>query len=173
MLSRRGLLVNSAGLVLGGRTAWADVTVDELGAPQERVILTVTGAIGATNAPERAEFDRTMLEQLGLHTVRTWTPWTEGVNEFAGTLGRRVMDAVAAKGGEALATALNDFKAVIPLSDFQKYDVLLATSANGAPLAVRDKGPIWVIYPWSEHPELDDLVTRRKSVWQLRHLHVQ
>jgi len=171
-LTRRRLVFGGL-LVLVGGAVGAGAASEELPAPQEPVMLTVSGAIGATNAPGGAEFDRAMLERLGVRSLRTWTPWTEGVNEFAGILARDLMSAVQAAGSELLATALNDFKAVIPVSDFQSYDVLLATSMNGAPLAVRDKGPIWVIYPWADHPELDDLLTRRKSVWQLRHLHVQ
>jgi hypothetical protein len=173
MLTRRQLVVTGAVLTRVGLLGAAAAAADALPAPQDQVILTVTGAIGATNAPERAEFDRQMLELLGVRVVRTWTPWTEGVNEFAGVLARDLMRAVGATGSEALATALNDFQAAIPVSDFHSYDVLLATRMNGTTLTVRDKGPLWVIYPWSDHPELDDLVTRRKSVWQLRHLHIQ
>jgi hypothetical protein len=68
---------------------------------------------------------------------------------------------------------MNDYKSIIPFEDFDSYDVLLATRMNGTPLRIRDKGPIWVIYPWSQYPELDDEVTRRKSVWQLNHLDVR
>jgi hypothetical protein len=50
--------------------------------PQGPVVLTVDGAITRTTAPGRAEFDRAMLEQLGVATLRTWTPWTEGEPEF-------------------------------------------------------------------------------------------
>jgi hypothetical protein len=146
---------------------------DDLPRPTERVILTVAGAITRTNAPGRAEFDRTMLEQLGLTRLRTWTPWTEGEPEFQGVPARRLMAAVGATGTAVRALALNDFESTIPLADFERYLVLLATRTDGKQLQVRDKGPIWIIYPWADHPELDDLPTRRKSVWQLRSLHVQ
>jgi hypothetical protein len=71
------------------------------------------------------------------------------------------------------AHALNDFESTIPLADFELYPVLLATRIDGRRLEVRDKGPIWIVYPWSTYPELDDLATRRKSVWQLRSLRVE
>ena len=61
----------------------------------------------------------------------------------------------------------------IPLEDFDRYDVLLATRVNGELIRVRDKGPIWIVYPWSEYRELDDFATREKSVWQLSALHVR
>jgi len=88
-------------------------------------------------------------------------------------LARQLMAAVGATGTTVRAVALNDFESTIPLADFDRYPVLLATSIDGRQLEVRDKGPIWIVYPWSDHPELDDLPTRRKSVWQLSSLHVQ
>lgn len=141
--------------------------------PQDEVILSVTGAIEITNAPGRADFDMANLERLGLSKVSTWTPWTTGEIEFEGVLARRLMDAVGARGTEVKATALNDYQQTIPLGDFESYDVLLALRANGHLMRVRDKGPIWIIYPWSDHPELDDFLTREKSVWQLNALRVQ
>lgn len=149
------------------------LSADGLPRPTDHVILTVAGAITHTNAPGQAEFDRAMLEQLGLTRLRTWTPWTEGEAEFQGIPARRLMTAVGATGTAVRALALNDFESTIPLADFERYLVLLATRIDGKQLEVRDKGPIWIVYPWSDHPELDDLPTRRKSVWQLRSLRVQ
>jgi hypothetical protein len=146
---------------------------DHLPRPTDRVILTIAGAITHTNAPGEAEFDRAMLEELGLARLRTWTPWTEGEPEFQGVLARQLMVAVGATGTEVRAFALNDFESTIPLADFDLYPVLLATRIDGKQLQVRDKGPIWIVYPWSDYPELDDLPTRRKSVWQLRSLDVR
>jgi hypothetical protein len=136
-------------------------------------VLTVTGAIGRTNAPGQADFDLRALERLGLVRLTTWTPWTEGEIEFEGVWARRLMEAVRARGTEVDALALNDYEQTIPLEDFDKYDVLLATRVNGRLMRVRDKGPIWIVYPWSGHPELDDFATREKSVWQLSALHVR
>ena len=146
---------------------------DELPRPEGPVILTVDGAITRTNGTGVAEFDRAMLEQLGLIRLRTWTPWNDGEAEFEGVPAQRLMEAVGATGSTVHANALNDYESLIPLTDFERYPVLLATRLGGQPLTVRDKGPIWIVYPWSTHPELDDLPTRRKSVWQLRSLHVR
>ena len=146
---------------------------ETLAPPHDQVILTVTGAIANTTAPGRADFDRANLEHLGLTKLVTWTPWTEGEIEFEGVLARRLMAAVGAKGTEVHATALNQYEEAIPLADFQSYDVLLALCMNGRPMRVRDKGPIWIIYPWADHPELDDFLTREKSVWQLTTLDVR
>jgi hypothetical protein len=168
-LSRRTLILSCGSLMLVGQEARAE----PLPGPRGQVILTVTGAIGRTNASGMAELDLAMLEGLGLHELTTWTPWTNGETEFAGVLASRLLSALDAHGSEVVGTALNDYKSIIPFDDFDSYDVLLATRMNGTPLRIRNKGPIWVIYPWSQYPELNDEVTRRKSVWQLNHLHVR
>ena len=173
VLSRRALILSCGTQMLVGQEAWAEPLHAALPSPRDQVIVTVTGAIGRTNAAGRAELDLAMLEGLGLHELTTWTPWTNGETKFAGVLGRRLLSALDAHGSEVVGTAMNDYKSIIPFDDFDSYDVLLATRMNGTPLRIRDKGPIWVIYPWSQNPELDDEVTRRKSVWQLNHLDVR
>ena len=145
----------------------------ELAKPAGEVILTVTGRIAHTNADGRAEFDRAMLENLELGKLRTWTPWTESEPEFTGIPAKTLMDHLGAEGMSVRARALNDYEITIPLSDFEDYRVLLALGMNGEPLRTRDKGPLWLIYPWSDHPELDDRVTRQRSIWQLRSLDVK
>jgi hypothetical protein len=63
------------------------------------------------------------------------------------------MEAVGAAGTEVGAFALNEYQQTIPISDFASYDVLLAFRMNGRPMRLRDKGPIWIVYPWSDHPD--------------------
>jgi hypothetical protein len=145
----------------------------EISPPRDRVILTVTGALANADGSGRIDFDLRSLERLGLSRLTTWTPWTDGEVEFEGVLARRLMEAVGARGTGVEARALNDYEETIPIEDFHKYDVLLAIRINGALMRVRDKGPIWIVYPWSAHPELDDFATREKSVWQLNALHVR
>ena len=151
----------------------AAIGAEESSLPPSRAILTVTGAIAPAKASGRIDFDLRELERLGLSKLTTWTPFTEGEVEFEGVLARRLMEAVGARGSEVEVRALNDYEEVIPLEDFRKYDVLLAIRMNGQLMRVRDKGPIWIVYPWSDHPELDDFATREKSVWQLNALHVR
>jgi len=135
--------------------------------PKGEVALTVTGEILHTNAPGRAEIDWQMLKSLGVKTLKTSTPWTDGTPEFKGVLARDLLDLLAVKGQTARAVALNNYAYDIPISDLRKYPVLLAYEMNGKALQVRDKGPIWLIYPMDQFAELRDRVTQRKMVWQL------
>jgi hypothetical protein len=114
-----------------------------------------------------------MLESLPQETVATVTPWTDGQTTFTGPLARAVLNLVGAAGTRVEAVALNDYGVVIPTGDFEDYRVILAMLMNGKPMGVRDKGPLWVIYPWSEHPELQTDVVHGRSIWQLKAMNVR
>lgn len=146
---------------------------DALPKPTGAVILTVTGDITRTNGPGRAEFDRPMLEALGVKTVATTTSWTTGKHEFSGPLGRSVMEAVGAKGGMLSFVAINDYKVQIPAADFQKYPAILALKMDGEYMTIRNKGPLWVIYPRDDYPELVDKAHDAKWIWQIKAVEVR
>ncbi len=145
----------------------------DLAQPTDSVILTVSGNIAHTNKPGKAEFDHTMLKALGVHQLRTTTPWTNEVIEFEGVLARDLMRAVGAKGQQIKATALNDYFSHLPMQDIHRYRVLLAFSMDGKSLTRRDKGPLWIIYPLDDHAELKERSIQNHLVWQLIKLEVQ
>ncbi|MGF1527142.1 MAG: oxidoreductase [Candidatus Competibacterales bacterium] len=137
------------------------------------VLLTVKGAIDHTNAPGVAQFDRAMLEALPQVTVTTHTPWTEGPIRFEGPLLRDILAQAGARGQRLQALALNRYRAEIPVADLQDYSVIAALTRDGQPLTVRTQGPLWIVYPWDDHPGLDSGVTRGRAVWQLYEITVQ
>ncbi len=141
--------------------------------PAGSVLLRVTGDIAHTNAGERAEFDRQALAALGLHKIRTTTAWTDGVVEFEGPLLCDLLDLVGARGTTLFASALNDYTVQIPVADCRRYPVLLALRWNGRELRVRDKGPIWIVYPRDDYPELRSEVVNSRWIWQLVRLDVR
>jgi len=108
------------------------------------------------------------LQTLPQVTIRTKTEFTDGVVEFVGPLAR---DAVALidVGGATTAhlVAANDYALDIPLSDLMDYDVILAMQASGKRLSIRNKGPIWLMYPLDDHAELQDPVYNLRLIWQL------
>ena len=148
-------------------------TAEPLPAPSGPVILTVAGSIAVTNDASGAAFDRDMLYALGISELTTTTPWTDGARRFSGALARDVLARVGAEGTTVLAAALNDYTVEIPMEDFEKYDVLLATEMDGEAMQVSDKGPIWIVYPRDSDPALQDRRLHDRWVWQLKALQVQ
>lgn len=144
-----------------------------LPAPAGRVILSIDGNVTETNAGERADFDRSMLEALGMHGLTTTTPWTNGPQHFEGVLMRDLLRRVGARGKSVLATALNDYAVEIPVEHFERYDVLLAIKHNGEFMRIREKGPLWVVYPRDDHQELEARSMNRFWIWQLERLTVR
>lgn len=141
--------------------------------PQGEVLLTVTGQIGRQNGNGQARFDRAMLEKLGWSEVVTATPWHSKVMRFEGVPLRAVLEAVNATGETLLAGALNDYAAQIPVADARHYNLILAMKADGAPLTLRDKGPLFVIYPYDSDRALQTDSVYIRSVWQLNRLDVR
>lgn len=137
------------------------------------MILTVTGNIDVTNTERGAEFDREMLYALGLTEIHTTTAWTDGVQVFEGVLLRSVLERVGASGTVVTGIALNEYAAPIPIEEAERYDVLLAAIMNGEEMAVRDRGPLWIVYPREAHPELLEPQYNDRWVWQLREINVQ
>lgn len=143
--------------------AWADA----LPQPSGSVILTISGSVTHTNSDQGAQFDLAMMDALAQRTTRTETPWHEGVQEFTGPRLSDLMAAVGASGSALRLVAINDYAAVMPWEDLQNHAVILATRRNGGQMPVRDKGPLFVIYPFDEVPALRNEVYFSRSVWQV------
>lgn len=140
--------------------------------PTGRVLLKVGGEISVTNVGDEAHFDREMLLALPQRQTLTATPWHDGKVAFSGPLGRELLAAVGARGETLRVVALNDYEVSLPVTDLQRYDVILAMTMNGEPLRVRDQGPLFVIYPFDEEPHLLNEEILMRSVWQVASIHV-
>lgn len=114
------------------------------------------------------EFSRQELEALPQKTVATKTPWTDGISEFSGPLLRDVLQIIGRSGPGLRCTALNDYSITIPIEDTEKYSMILAMRRDGKNMSTRDKGPLWVIYPWSDNESLWKETYFGRSIWQLR-----
>ena len=117
--------------------------------------------------------DDDALAALGTEDLSTYTPWTEGVPRFGGVPLAQVLKAVGVAGGSVRAIALNDYAVEFSAQDAIAKGAFLARTMNGHPLTVRDKGPFWMIFPWSERPELKTASVQALSVWQLRELEIR
>jgi hypothetical protein len=74
---------------------------------------------------------------------------------------------------EIKLSAINDFTISVPAEDAFLYNVILALLRDGEEMSVRDKGPIWVIYPMDDNPELRDDLYNGRLVWQLKSIAVE
>jgi len=144
-----------------------------LAAPAERPILTISGKISNTNKDGTAQFDRAMLEALGMTAVETTTPWHEGKVRFEGVSMDRLMKHVGAAGQRLIVVALNDYATEIPIEDVSRFNVILALKRNGEYMPVRDKGPLFIVYPFDSNPDLRTQTYYARSAWQVAKIEVR
>lgn len=172
--SGQGLLA-AMGAALMSLVLTIDATAQQSGlpAPDGEVLLTITGSITETNGSDSAKFDRDMLEDLPQAVVKTRTVVTDGIKTFEGVLMRDLLGRVGAEGETVTASALNDYIIDIPISDFRRFDVLVATHMDGKQLEPFDKGPLWIVYPRDAHGTLQDIRYDYRWVWQLTGIEVR
>ena len=149
------------------------VLAAELPKPTGKVVLTLSGKIENTNENGKAVFDMASLEKLGVVSFQTASPWYNGRTTFTGVPMQKLMDYVGAKGTDVKVTALNDYTTAVPLSDFKKYNVILALKINGEYMRVRDKGPLFIVYPYDSIPELNSQIYYSRSAWQISSMDIE
>lgn len=121
----------------------------------------------------RRDFEHAELLALPQHSLVATTPWHGQAQRFTGPLLRDVLSAAGARGQRLTAVGLNDYRADIPLEDLQRWPVIVALQVDGAPVAVRDKGPLMVMYPFDDDRSLRRARYFARAVWQLRALELR
>lgn len=166
------LLRRTIGAVVAAVFIVSPLAAEDLPAPTGEILLTVTGEIQAKNQGDTAVFDAEMLKALGEVSFETSTPWTDGIQTFTGVSLHRLMEELGVTEGTLKATAVNDYAIDIPVSDAVDGGPILAYLQNGEPMSVREKGPLWVVYPYDLKTEYQTEVTFSRSIWQLVRLDV-
>lgn len=141
--------------------------------PTGAVILSVEGMINQCNDGLEVHLDKAMIEALPKKDIRTENPWDHGPSNYQGVLLRDLLKFVGADGKILSISALNDFRAELSVADVEKYDVILAYKRDGVDLPVRDKGPLFVVFPFSDVPELATEARYAQSVWQVNQITVK
>ncbi|SFO90119.1 hypothetical protein SAMN05216601_103196 [Ectopseudomonas composti] len=137
--------------------------------PLDRPALTVHLADG-----QRLTFSIAQLQELPQASIQLRT--SEGATQrWLGVplqqLLRHIPD--ADNGRPLHTTALNDYSVLIPYEDIQRYDPLVAYQLDGRFMSIRDYGPLYLIYPFDDHPELHQQMFYNRSIWQLSEIHVE
>jgi hypothetical protein len=144
----------------------------EMALPTGDIILTVTGEIDVTNAESALVLDFDALAALDAETLETTTIWTEGLQSFQGVSLKTLTDLLGTKEGTLLATAINDYTVEIPVSDAVEGGPIIAYLMNDKEMSVRDKGPLWVIYPYDRNADYRSEVVYSRSIWKLDRIEV-
>jgi hypothetical protein len=133
-------------------------------AVSDKIILTISGKSPVTEV----QLTEAMLAKMPQKSMTLTTPWYPTPQTFEGPLLRDVLKLANIKSGNITLKALNDYAISIPVSDALQYDVIVARLLNGKPMSVREKGPLFIVYPFHEHEELRKTDYYRRCSWQLR-----
>lgn len=137
-------------------------------APQpaaERTVLTIT----VKGQPQLSRHYRLRdLEALPQTGRRSVLPDETHVYDWQGVRLSTLLDGFPRGAFQRLRVeALNDYSALIPLSDLDAFDPILAYRRDGQPIGIAERGPLFVIYPMLDHPELCTQVYFNRTVWQV------
>lgn len=170
-----GLLL--AGALCGGQVGAEPRTASDAirttTAPVAQFTLQIDGAISAPDGGPLVQLDGAALRALPQYNVTTHTPWHDGAVTFSGPRLEDLLELLKPAGKTLHITALNDYSVDIPLSDLQRYQPVLAWQLNGQPISVRNKGPLFLIYPFDAYPELHNQLYYGRSIWQIRRITVR
>lgn len=117
--------------------------------------------------------DLKLVGEVTIETPLVGDDKSEVIHRVTGPRMADVLRHFSIKGEIADAVALDAYRIDIPVDDAMNYDVVLATSIDGKKLGVRDRGPVWVIYPLKDHPELQTPMYEARSIWQLKELRMK
>jgi len=143
------------------------ISNEKLPDPASSVELVIKGDLEKTNADNEARFDISMLQALPRTEFTTMTPWDEGLQHFAGVRVSDLLKYVGAKTQDFKAVGYDDYKFDVTDVDFEKFPVIIAYEHNGHPISLRKLGPLRIIFPISDYPELADQIYEASAVWQL------
>ncbi|WP_157670224.1 molybdopterin-dependent oxidoreductase [Chitinibacter sp. GC72] len=133
-----------------------------------KVILNVVGKVTTPQAFSLAELDKLPQKKM---TVST--PWYPEPQTFEGPLLRDVLQLAKLKGDTLKLQALNDYTIDVPAADSQQYDVIVASRLNGKTMSIREKGPLFIMYPFDQHEKLRKTEYYRRCAWQLKQIIVE
>lgn len=119
---------------------------------------------------ETVVFDLARLDKLPQVDVVTSTQWTEGTLTFSGP----ALAAVLADAGLPMApvdaVATNGYAVKLTFPPGDELIAIVATRIDGEPIDRRDKGPLWVIYPYDSDDAYRTAEVFAQSIWHLERL---
>lgn len=126
----------------------------------------------ATDSGPRA-FSLADLEAVGLKTLTADLLWQGESGTYQGILLADLLRETGLAAAPAVEVeGLDGYRAIIPREDINTWDVLLATRRDGRPMAVRDKGPLRILYAMTPKQLLEVPQMDTRWVWMVRAIRV-
>lgn len=116
------------------------------------------------------------LDALPQHEFVTTTQWTEGKVAFSGPSLKDVLGVVEA-GDNPEETihliAANQYEIVLDQNLMDNEIPIVATRMNDKTFGLRDKGPLWVVFPYDADAAYQKESVYSASIWQLVKIEIE
>ncbi|MDM0116779.1 molybdopterin-dependent oxidoreductase [Variovorax sp. J22R133] len=131
-------------------------------------LLEIAGAV-KSNSPRGSflfsEKDLLKLKTVTLTTATAWTPRSEFVGPELSTVLQAA--GVPATAKEMRFYAIDAYEITISTGDLVKYRPVMAHTQNGQRLEVATRGPVFLVYPRDQYPELTAIKGQAQFVWMV------
>lgn len=134
----------------------------------ESKILTVTGKVEHSGM----SFSFDDLKAQPHFQVETETIWTNKQHRYTAISVAQLLKKVGAKGENLRFIALNDYAIEVPVKLLLDNHAFIAFEQDGKPMRIRDKGPLWVLYPFTDSPQINTPFYQSHCAWQLKTIEV-
>jgi len=139
------------------------------GSAAAEAVLRVDVAGDGSDIRSLTDADLAALPQISFTTTTIWT--TEAAT-FSGPSLAAVLDSLGAEGASLSMIAVNDYKVEMPWAVMEQDTPIIANRINGEPFSIRDKGPLWVVFPYDSDPRFQTEEIYSLSIWQLNQIQV-
>lgn len=134
----------------------------------EDAILTVRNAVDDRSV----NFTYKELLALPQTEFRTRTIWTSDLDSYAGPSLAAVLDAAEMPNADLRIYATNDYNVKFPADKIAADAPVLVVHINGEPFSLREKGPVWLLFPFDDNDSYRTEDNFALSVWQLKQIDV-
>ncbi len=145
------------------------VSASAIAATAEEVLLIVDVKGDGSDLRSMTDADLQALPQVEFTTSTIWT--TDPVT-FAGPTLAAVLESVGAADGSLSMVAVNDYKVQMPRGVVAQDAPIIATRLNGEPFTIRNKGPLWLVFPFDSSTAYQTEEIYSYSIWQLTRIAV-
>lgn len=112
-----------------------------------------------------SEQDFLKLDTVKLVTATAWTPKSEFIGPELSTV--LAAAGVAPNATEMRFYAIDAYEITIPISDITKYRPVMAHTQDGERLKIPTRGPVFLVYPRDQYPELTAIKGQAQFVWMV------
>jgi len=143
----------------------------------DAIVLTIQGKLDNQTQTDGQkndviELNLDSLTKLKATTFTTDQPWTNEPREYTGVRIDTLLKHIGASSAEFEALASNDYQFTLTDIDFEKYPIIIAYKIDGEFLDYRKLGPLLIVFPFNDYPELLTEKNKAASVWQLTEIRI-